>query len=310
VAFERLVLVTRQTEQEALVERFQTRSQAQFYLTQAGHDFGRIRAVHEVYQESLRAVRAAIPTEMKLHVIERRTLPQYRFEPKDVVVTLGQDGVVANVAKYLDGQPLIAVNPDPSTIDGVLLPVQVPAFARVLERTLAGRAEITGVTMAEAKLSDGQVLRAVNDIFVGAASHVSARYRIGLGQRAEEQSSSGVIVSTGVGSTGWLRSIYAGALAIAREVAPGPAEPPAPKPMPWDSEDLVFNVREPWPSLTTGASLVSGRVTRGHTLDVVSRMPEGGVIFGDGMQADYVAFNSGTSAAIGVAASRLRLVIH
>lgn len=310
MAFDRLVLVTRQTELESLVERFQTRSQAEFYLNQAGHDFKGIAERHETYTAALKQVQAAVPEGLKRHVIERRMLPQYRFEPKDVVVTLGQDGLVANVAKYLEGQPLIAVNPDPKTIDGVLLPVSVPAFAKTLSRTLGEAAGVKAVTMAQATLSDGQALRAVNDIFIGAANHVSARYRIQVGKHAEEHSSSGIIVSTGVGSTGWLRSVYAGALAVVQSIDPKHAQPTEPEPLPWDTPNLVYNVREPWPSLTTGATLVSGQIGAKHSLVIQSRMPEGGVIFGDGMQDDFLTFTSGVSAAIGTAAMRLNLVVE
>lgn len=189
-----------------------------------------------------------------MQVLDRGSLPQYGFDARDVVVTLGQDGLVANVAKYPDGQPLLAVNPDPKTIDGILLPIALPSFGQVLTRTLAKTAEIKAVTMAEVRLSDGQVLRAVNDLSFGAASHASARYRIKVGRKFEEQSSIGLIVSTGVGSTGWLRSLYAGALAIIRQLHPDLPELPEPMPMPWDAQQLAFNVREPWPSLTTRES--------------------------------------------------------
>jgi NAD kinase len=309
MAFDRLVLVTRQTELEALVERFQTQSQAEFYLTRAGHDFAPILARHRTYRDALAAVKAGIPTDFKTQVIERRHLPQYHFDPTDVVVALGQDGVVANVAKYLGGQPLLAVNPDPSTIDGVLLPIQVPEFRRTLARTLAQSAEVKAVTMVQAQLSDGQSLRAVNDIFIGVRSHTSARYQIGMGEQREEQSSSGIIVSTGVGSTGWLRSVYAGAMGVVQSISPGlELQPPAS--LPWDMDRVVFNVREPWPSLTTKAALVSGSVAASARLEVVSRMPSGGVIFGDGVETDYLEFNSGLTARIGVADTRLKLVMR
>ena len=308
MAFDRLVLITRQTELEALIERFQTRSQAEFYLTQAGQDFLQIAVRDEIYQAALSKIRAAIPNDLKIHVIERRTLSQYRFEAKDVVVTLGQDGLVANVAKYLDGQPLLAVNPDPGSIDGVLLPVSVQAFQTVLKRVLTQAADTKSVTMAEARLSDGQIIRAVNDIFIGSASHASARYHVQIGNQSEEHSSSGLIVSTGVGSTGWLRSIYAGAIAISRQLSPELAIQ-QPEPLPWDAEKLVFNVREPWPSLTTQAMLVSGQLLGGQALMLTSRMPTGGVIFGDGVQADYLDFNAGSVAQLGVANTRLCLVL-
>ena len=40
-----------------------------------------------------------------------------------------------------------------------------------------------------------------------------------------------------------------------------------------------------------------------------SHMPEGGVIFSDGVEADYLQFNSGASATIGIAAKRTNLVV-
>ncbi len=65
-------------------------------------------------------------------------------------------------------------------------------------RTIAGDVAERSVSMAEAWLQDGQRLLAFNDLFVGARSHVSARYRIAQGGREEEQSSSGVIFSDGI----------------------------------------------------------------------------------------------------------------
>ncbi len=64
------------------------------------------------------------------------------------------------------------------------------------------------VTMAEAVLNDGQRLLAFNDFFVGRRSHVSARYNLRWRGKAEPQSSSGVLVATGAGSTGWLSSVF------------------------------------------------------------------------------------------------------
>jgi hypothetical protein len=57
-------------------------------------------------------------------------------------------------------------------------------------------------------LNDGQRLLAFNDLFIGASSHISARYKISFNQNSEEHSSSGLIVSTPAGSTGWLSSIF------------------------------------------------------------------------------------------------------
>jgi hypothetical protein len=60
----------------------------------------------------------------------------------------------------------------------------------------------------EIRLSDGQRLLAFNDLYLGARTHVSARYTLRYGERADSQSSSGIIVSTGAGLSGWLSSVF------------------------------------------------------------------------------------------------------
>src|SRR5262249_16332928 len=142
--------------------------------------------------------------------LERRYLANFVFGAADNIVVLGQDGLVANTLKYLDGQHVVGVNPDPARWDGVLLPFSVDDLAKIMPEVVARKRSIKTVTMAKATLNTGQALYAVNDLFIGQRSHVSARYRITVGGREEQQSSSGIIVSTGLGSTGWLRSIYAG----------------------------------------------------------------------------------------------------
>src|SRR5260370_32664614 len=105
---------------------------------------------------------------------------------------LGQDGLVANRAKYVGDAPIIGVNPDPTQFDGVLLPFQLPDVRNVLRTVLAGKERIRKVTLAEVKLQDGQEMLAFNDLFIGVRSHVSARYKITVNGRAETHSSSGV----------------------------------------------------------------------------------------------------------------------
>ncbi len=306
--FEKVVVVTRKTELEELVARFNTLPQAQFYLERAGQDFTPIAARHQRYQAVLDAVRGEIPGELKSQVIERSFLPQFTFGEADLIITIGPDGLVVNVAKYLDGQPILAVNPDPSFIDGVLLPFTVRDFACALHRTMNRRQPLQTVTMAEARLSDGQTLFAFNDLFIGARSHVSARYGITQEQHEETHSSSGIIVSTGAGSTGWLRSVYAGAAAVAASLGGQLAPPTDPERMPLDADYLVYAVREPFPSKATQTSLAFGTIDAKTPLVLSSHMADNGVIFSDGMEADYLAFNAGARARIGIAPRKAYLI--
>ena len=77
----------------------------------------------------------------------------------------------------------------------------------------------------------------------------------------------------------------------------------------WDANYLFFTVREPFPTHTTGTSLVFGRVTPDAPLLLESQMAENGVIFSDGIEKDFLEFNSGTQATIGIGERKGVLVI-
>ena len=304
--FEKIVLVTRKTRLDELIERFNTRAQAKFYLEHAGGDFNAYVLEHDAYQRSLETTRRAIETGLKLQLMDRALVPTYVFSKTDIVVTLGQDGLVANTAKYVGGQPVLGVNPDADRFNGILLPFRPDSLRPHLEGAIAGKARIRAVTLAEARLSDGQRLLAFNDLFVGAATHISARYRIRYGQLSESHSSSGVIISTGAGTTGWLSSIFNETAGIVEFLGGPPIQPVR---LNWEDERLLFIVREPFISLYSQASIVAGPVVGDATLTLESQMPVGGVIFSDGVEADHLDFNSGAIASIGVAPEKANLVV-
>jgi NAD kinase len=295
----KIVLVTRHSRIEELIARFHTLDQARFYVEHLGADFSDYVSEHEKYLVARRTVESALSSCARVQLLDRGFLPTYLFAPDDVIVALGQDGVVANTLKYLHGQPLIGVNPDPRRYDGVLLPFQPLDVAKVLPEVLANRRAAKDVTIAKATLSDGQVMYAVNDLFIGPKSHTSARYELRVGSRSEVQSSSGIIVSTGLGSTAWMKSIMTGSLAVAQGLG-GSAPSRAPAPLPWDAPYLSFAVREPFPSVATKTTLVFGTTDVKMPMKVTSLMPERGVIFSDGIEDDFLAFNSGIEATISV----------
>jgi NAD kinase len=303
----KVVFVTRHTRLEELIARFHTVEQAKFYVEHLGADFSDYAAEHVNYLAARRTVEEALASCVRVQLLDRGFLPTYLFAPDDVVVALGQDGVVANTLKYLNGQPLIGVNPDPKRYDGVLLPFRPPDVATVLPEVLSDRRKMNEVTMAKATLSDGQSLYAVNDLFIGQKSHTSARYELSLGSRSEVQSSSGIIVSTGLGSTAWIRSIVTGSLAVAESLG-SRTKASTMQPTPWNAKYLRFAVREPFPSVATQASLVFGTTDAASPLKIVSLMPERGVIFSDGIESDFLAFNSGITATVGISERVGRLI--
>ena len=287
----KIVLIHRETRLDGLVRRHNTREQARFYVTSRNDDFAEYEEEDRLLKASLASLESTFKSMGRVQLLEREFLPNFLFGPDDIVVVAGQDGLVANTLKYLDAQPVLAINPAPSLFDGQLLPFQVADAQEVTAAVLRNDIRYRSISMAQAKLNDGQKLLAVNDFYIGPRLPVSARYEIAYAGERELQSSSGVIVSTGLGSTGWLRSLLTGASAIAGGDMCVEIRDHG---MAWNSDELIFSVREPFPSKVTGSNLVFGKIGRQETLKLTSRMAEGGMIFSDGVVGDAVEFNSGT----------------
>jgi hypothetical protein len=292
----RAVVVSRATELEQLVARHGTRNQARFFLESRGRLLAEVEERNRKQDEAIAAVLAAVPLRWRRARLDRSDLSRFVFGPEDIVVAVGQDGLVANVAKYLSGQPVIGINPDPSHYDGVLVAHPPAAVGDLLSAVASGRARSQARVMAAARLDDGQTLLALNEVFTGHRSHQSARYRLSFGGHQEAQSSSGLIVTTGTGATGWARSIERQRRASPR--LPGPEDP-----------YLTFFVREPFPSVATGTEIEQGLLRDDQELEIVSQMNDGGVVFADGIEDDRLDFAYGMRLRVGVARERLTLVV-
>jgi hypothetical protein len=285
----RAVVVHRATELTELVARHGTRQQAGFFLTSRGRSLESLEARHETQQKALATVSAAIPLDWRRAVAERNDLDRFVFGPEDVVIAVDQDGLVANVAKYLDGQPVIGVNPEPGWNPGVLVPHEPAAVPDLLSaRNVEER------TMVAARTDDGQKLLALNEIYVGNRTHQSARYRLASPEGLEErQSSSGLLIGTGTGSTGWCRSAWQERRSLLR--LPTPSEPA-----------LCWFVREAWPSPATGTSCTEGLLTAADHLSITAEADL--VIFGDGIESDTLTITWGQRLEVAVADTHLHLV--
>lgn len=303
---DKLVLVTRKTRLAQLIARFNSRGQAKFYIEHAGGDFADYQREDDCYTRSLEVLHRALDGVLKLHQIDRELVPTYLFAPSDLILPIGQDGLVANVAKYVGPQPIVPVNPDPERFDGVLLPFRPDQARQAVVRVVEGKAAIRSITLAEARLADGQRLLGFNDLFVGARSHVSAHYEVRVAGTRELQSSSGVLISTGAGSTGWLSSMFNMAAGLASFTGGHTGKPMQ---LAWEDPRLVYVVREPFVSRHSQASVIAGVVRPGETIALESRMPVGGVVFSDGVPTDALEFNAGAIATIGAAAHRTQLVV-
>jgi hypothetical protein len=150
--------------------------------------------------------------------------------------------------------------------------------------------------VVEAVADDGQRLVALNEIYIGQPNHQTSRYRLtSPGEPPERQASSGLIVATGTGSTGWCRSIW--------------MERHSQLSMPRPTERrLLWFVREAWPSPDS-----STRYTEGELADdplKVDIESDRLVAFGDGIETDALALGWGQTLTIAPARGALHLVVR
>jgi hypothetical protein len=288
----RVVVVHRSTELSDLIGRHGTRQQAGFFLSSRGRSLDELVTRHDTQEAALAAVSAAIPLDWRRTTVERSDLARFVFGPEDVVVAVGQDGLVANVAKYLSGQPVLGINPDPARNPGVLVPHQPQAATKLLPNAITAPTERR--TMVRATADDGQTLLALNEVYAGHASHQSARYKLTTcDDTTERQSSSGLLVGTGTGSTGWCRSAW-----LERHstlTLPDRAE-----------QALCWFVREAWPSPATGTTLTEGLLEGDQILTVTAESDL--VVFGDGIESDQLTLTWGQRLQIRAADEVLNLV--
>ncbi|MCX5380286.1 hypothetical protein [Streptomyces sp. NBC_00091] len=293
----RAVLVHRRTEYEELLARHGTHGQAAFFLSSRGRSIDEVVRRHDRVRQALREVAAAVPLTWRSTRVERADLDRFLFAPQDVVVVVGQDGLVANTAKYLCGQPVVGIDTDPGRNPGILVRHRSADTAALLCAASAGGGRTEELTMVEAVADDTQRLLALNEIYLGPPGHQTARYRLGPdGEEdpGEAQASSGVLVGTGTGATGWLRSLW-----LERGST---AELPAPC-----DRRLLWFVREAWPSPGTGTTNVAGALGQGQGLRLTVESDRI-VVFGDGMEADALELTWGQSVRLGIAETSLRLV--
>ena len=293
---DRIVIVTKSTRLEELVRQYLTEGAARFNLESHGESISAQKEEDAVYKAALQEIRRQIPSDMPVTTVRREDLPNFLFRDKDLIIVCGPDGLFVNLAKYVRAQPVLSVNPDPKTIAGVLMLFSPSSVGGMIAQVQEGKHRIERLPLAKASIDDDRAVWGVNDIFIGRKDHISARYGISFCGRSEHQSSSGIVVSTGVGSTGWLRSIATMVAAL----CPDNEENELSSPPEATSDELLFVVREPFPSPSTGTRIVTGRIMPGEPLVVTSEMPEGGYIFSDGVTEKALAWKAGSKVTVSV----------
>jgi hypothetical protein len=294
---QRVVVLYRHSLYESLLARHATHGQAVFFLKQRGLSIEPVYQDHLAQQACIQEINRQIPATWRYATIERAQLDRFDFLPDDLIVVIGQDGLVPNVSKYLAGQQVIGFDPagvQPGLSRQLMVNHHCSQASLLFKKFEANGLNSEKRTMLEAQLDDSQKITALNEVFIGHMSHQSAKYDIAYGQQREYQSSSGIIVATGTGSSGWMSSI--------NSLSRNPITLPDP-----EQDFITFRVREPWLSSNTRAEINAGIIDKSQHLQVTSKMESQGVIFGDGIEQDFLSFDWGQQVTLRMAQQHLHI---
>ena len=278
-----------------LLARHGTRGQATFFLASRDRSIEDVAARDQAVRDAITAVTPAIPADWRRGVIERADLPRFLFEPGTSSSRWARTAWWPTWPSISTGRSSSGSTPSRRATPASSSRTPPGPRPACWPPPPARQRPAGPLSMVQALTDDGQRLAALNEIYIGQATHQTARYTLTLpGGRAEPQASSGLIVSTGTGATGWCRSAWLERRSTLTLSAP--AEP-----------RLAWFVREAWPSPATGTACTEGDLAAGQALTLTAESDHL-VVFGDGIESDTISLSWGQSARIRLAAQTLRLL--
>ncbi|MBI3033628.1 NAD(+)/NADH kinase [Candidatus Woesearchaeota archaeon] len=149
---------------------------------------------------------------IKHSCINRDVLDAEKLRNADLIITVGGDGTFLRTAQYVKDQPVLSVASSLEKNEGFFARAIKEDFEKKMGMILRDEFSIINLNRLQSEIaySSGEkaVLEpAVNEVFVGSRKpYITFRYMLKIGKDEELQKSSGVIISTGAGSTAWSRS--------------------------------------------------------------------------------------------------------
>lgn len=165
-----------------------------------------LKGSHQRHNATVKGVRNHLKKMgLQADFILRRGINRLGFVDRNygLVVTVGGDGTILDASHRIKNIPLLGVNSDPVRSVARFSGCDMDSFPRVLEAFLSGRLKPVPVPRLEFSLNGLKYPWPVlNDLLVTTLSPAgTSRYTLKVGNRVEEQMSSGLWISTPAGST-------------------------------------------------------------------------------------------------------------
>lgn len=180
----------------------------------------------------------------------KNTLTKSELDDIEIIIAIGGDGTVLSASHFVKDKPLLAVNSSPGKSVGALTTISLNELPKKLEQ-LKEKIETENLERMEIVINDKSLEPlALNDIFIGnERPYHPSKYEISFNNKKEKQLSSGLIFSTGTGSSAWFKS------------AGG-------KPFSPQSRFIKMIVREPYRSKLSNPSMLNCEIKEGEEIEI------------------------------------------
>jgi len=163
---------------------------------------------HSKNSEEARACRFVANNGFEVKYSWKNVLLPKDLEGFDIVISIGGDGTALSASHFLTKRPLLAINSNPRQSEGALTTLNLEDLDKKLREIKSGKFKTEKLERIEVMINDKlQNPLALNDVFIANEKAYSmSKYKIRFNGSLEEQKSSGLIFSTGTGSTAWFKS--------------------------------------------------------------------------------------------------------
>lgn len=202
----------------------------------------------------------ALVSDRKFSVVRADKLQESDFDNIELVITIGGDGAFIRAANFIKNQLILGINSEPEYSEGALKSLMENEL-EILKDILAGKFRLIKRERAEVKRNGIKIPHLAMEVYVGSFSQFhTSRYVLKFKNQEEEQRSSGVLITTGSGSTAWYKS--SGGL-----------------PFSFSEKKLKFIVREPYfGERLFKPKILHGEILQGEKIEFKSTRYKGGVV--------------------------------
>lgn len=210
----------------------------------------------------------------------------------DAVIAVGGDGTLLRASHLIEDTPVLHVSSGSNVNEAFFSMATNKDANKKIGLLRKGKYKVIPLVRLEATLNGKRLpFKALNEVYAGSKTpYHTARYKLVIGGKGEEQKSSGVLVATPAGSNAWARS------------AGG-------KVLPLTAKKMQYVIREPYVGRLTKPKMLRGVLGANQKVTIVSDIWEKhkGIVVIDSHKREF-SFNKGAMLVVKTAKQQLNLI--